>query len=133
MTTGQQPGGGLLGPIGSCESFYQAQFVAAVRRLEKEKNQSREWVFKWLMNEESLTTPKKAAGRLALLPKRHRNHKNSNALRTAFNVLPKQVREHPERYLPSRTVASGNWLSGPQAWMLNSPRPARGLLGKKER
>jgi len=80
--------------------FHQAQLVAVIQRLEAEKGQSREWVFRWL-------TEKKSGHeeRRSLLPRLYRGRTTAKSLREAFNGIPKAVRDNPSSFLPTRREA----------------------------
>ena len=93
-------GGGLISWPDDMTSFYQAQLVQLVSRLEAEKKQSKEWVFRWLANEQSVVGPRQAAERIKMLPRPYRQRTTSGSIREAFGKVPDHVRENPAAHLP---------------------------------
>jgi len=76
--------------------------VLTIRALQKEKQQSRDWVFGWLLNRNAPTPSKeKAAERLALLPARYRGIQTEGSMDVAYYTIPAEIRDYPERYLPA--------------------------------
>jgi hypothetical protein len=121
---------GLLGIPVSPTEFYQAQFVEAITKLQKErKSGTRMVVFRWLANKAEITSPEKAKQRLGLLPERFRSRKKVGSLKEAWDSIPLKVRESPTEYLP-RTSELTSGLFG---FLSGSPVPPSfgriGLLG----
>jgi hypothetical protein len=122
-------GGGLLGCPWDYKHFYQAMLVKVVADLEREKKKSREWIFGWLANEQSPGSPSEAKRRRSLLSLPFQGRRTSKSLRQAFNIIPKDVKQHPERYLPSpKRQGEWNFLGFPGLAPNLSGSPVRGLL-----
>lgn len=99
-------GGGLITWPNDMTSFYQAQLVQLVSRLEAEKNQSKEWVFQWLANEQAVVGPHQAAERRKMLPRPYRQRKTSASIREAYGRVPDHVRANPAAHLPGYQASS---------------------------
>lgn len=96
-------GGGPFACPSDMTSFYQAQFVEVVTKLEQAKSKSRAWVFLWLANETEKVGPQQAEARRAMLPRPYRKRGTSRSLRQAFNAIPRSVRSSPMDHLPRPT------------------------------
>jgi hypothetical protein len=92
--------------------FYQAQLAQLIHRLDGEHKKGRDWVFRWLANEEAVTTGKAAERRLAMLPARYKRLRTSGSIRVAYNRIPKHVRANPEAHLPLRISNLARALAG---------------------
>jgi hypothetical protein len=99
--------------------FYEAQLVQLIHKLDEKHGKGREWVFRWLANEEAAGGPREAQRRLAMLPARYKRRRTAGAIRVAYHQITKAVRECPEDYLPppvSRlawALAYGRGIDGP--------------------
>lgn len=82
------------------QHFYEAQFVGLIQDQARRKGRPREWVFRWLANEEEIKGPKEKERRTSLLPRPYRRRSTALSIREAFNRIPKAVRERPFDYLP---------------------------------
>lgn len=92
--------------------FYEAQLAQLIHRLDSEHKKGRDWVFRWLANEEAITTPNAAEHRLAMLPARYKRLRRSGSIRVAYNRIPKHVRANPEAHLPLRISNLARAIAG---------------------
>jgi hypothetical protein len=110
--------GGPPGLLADPTSFYQALFVRAINQIcEQRKWRQRMKAFRWLaFEDEKIGGESEAQRRRHLLPTLFQNRKTSRSLKHAFDLIPKEIRDHPERHLPepgnARRTGSANWLRG---------------------
>ena len=90
--------------------FYKAQLAQLVHRLEKDHGKGKDWVFRWLANEEAIRGPREAQRRLDMLPSRYRRLRTSGSIKNAYMRIDRAVRQRPEVYLPPK--------ASPLAWAL---------------
>jgi hypothetical protein len=106
--------GGPPGLLADPTSFYQALFVQTINQIcEQRKWQQRMKAFRWLASESEKTGGQaEAQRRRHLLPRPFRDRKTSRSLKNAFDLIPKEIRDHPERHLPTsgRARLTSSWL-----------------------
>jgi hypothetical protein len=111
--------GGSPGLLADPNSFYQALFVQTINQIcENRQWRQRAKAFRWFASEDERTGGNaEAQRRRDLLPRPFRDRKTSGSLKNAFDSIPKEIRENPERHLPTsgsgKLARSKNWLSGP--------------------
>src|SRR5262249_32970884 len=92
--------------------------VQRVNQICKQRKwRQRAKAFRWLAFEtEKIGGTAEARRRRELLPRPFQDRKTFRALKNAFDLLPKEIRDHPPRHLPTsgraRLSSFPNWLSG---------------------
>jgi hypothetical protein len=106
--------GGPPGLLADPTSFYQALFVQTINQICQERKwRQRMKAFRWLAFEDEKTGGKgEAQRRRDLLPRPFQGRRTSRSLKNAFDLIPKAIRDHPDRHLPTsgRARLTSSWL-----------------------
>ena len=106
--------GGPPGLLADPTSFYQALFVQAINQIcEERKWRQRIKAFRWLaFEDEKIGGQSEAQRRRHLVPRPFQDRRTSRSLKNAFDLIPKAIRDHPERHLPTPGSArlTSSWL-----------------------